>query len=183
VTVLSIDHPLRTFLRDVVWEVMPWRTGITDSPTLEYLSNLLTRFASTAELYRFRDLSGRRLEQVAELLAEAEQRLGHVHAARERELHRHIGDFTLFWVGVFPEALPRLQAYPRLDSMLDYVREGRRAYERVSRVEAAAHHDELPIFRRLAGQFELVASGLYATRSEWERRAAESFWGLRASLR
>ena len=27
-----------------------------------------------------------------------------------REIHRHIGDFTLFWAGVYPEALPRLQA-------------------------------------------------------------------------
>ena len=30
-------------------------------------------------------------------------------AARRRECHRHVGDFTLFWTGVYPEAIGKLQ--------------------------------------------------------------------------
>ena len=29
-----------------------------------------------------------------------------------REVHRHIGDFTLFWTGVYPEALREMQFSP-----------------------------------------------------------------------
>lgn len=175
-------HPLHELFRDLVWEVMPRQTGMDDPGVLDYLADLLLRFASTGELYRFRDLAGRRLTQVAELLAESEQRLGGPFVERERELRRHVGDVTLFWVGVFPEALPRLRAYPRLDSLVDYVAEGRRAYHQVSLLEAEPYRSRAPLFRRLSSHFELLAAGLRATRTEWERRSAAGFARLRSSL-
>ncbi|MDX1500989.1 MAG: hypothetical protein R3325_01410 [Thermoanaerobaculia bacterium] len=176
------EHPLHGFFHDLVREVVPSETGIGEPRTLEYLAELLLRFAFTAQLYRFRDLAGRRLFQVAEMLAEAGQPLGEEHAWRERELRQHVGDFTLFWVGVFPEALPRLQARSSLDSLIDYVREGRRAYHQVSLIPDEPYRSQASLFRRLSRHFERLALGLHATRAEWERQAAVNFERLRVSL-
>ena len=48
--------------------------------------------------------------------------------ARRREVHRHVGDFTLFWAGLYPEALRKLQSLDRRDYFLDYCAQGKRAY-------------------------------------------------------
>ena len=37
-----------------------------------------------------------------------------------REIYRHIGDFTLFWTGVYPEALKRRRSAMTRDQFLDY---------------------------------------------------------------
>ena len=58
------------------------------------------------------------------MLAEAQERVG----IARREVHRHIGDYTLFWTGVYPEAIQRLQANSRRDQLVDYCQEGKKAY-------------------------------------------------------
>ena len=45
-----------------------------------------------------------------------------------REYHRHIGDFTLFWTGVYPEMLRRLQSLLSKDRFVDYCEQGKRSY-------------------------------------------------------
>jgi hypothetical protein len=83
-------------------------------------------------LYRLRDLNGRPLQEVAEMLYYADVRLGAQSFYQERKVHRHIGDFTLFWTGVFPEALPKLRASLRKDHLIDYVKQGKESYRLVS---------------------------------------------------
>ena len=46
---------------------------------------------------------------------------------RRRECHRHVGDFTLFWTGVYPEALPKLRA-GTADDLIDFPAQGKRSY-------------------------------------------------------
>ena len=82
--------------------------GVADPPLLDYVSHLLTRFVRSDEIYPIRNLSGKPLRGVAEMLAEAQERVGFA----RREVHRHIGDYTLFWTGIYPEAIHRLQADP-----------------------------------------------------------------------
>ena len=43
---------------------------------------------------------GRRVWQVAERLVEGDVLLNATSFEREREVHKHIGDFTLFWTGL-----------------------------------------------------------------------------------
>ena len=50
---------------------------------------------------------------------------------REREVHRHIADFTLFMVGIFPEYLQRIksrQLIHHTDFLIDYVKVGKQSY-------------------------------------------------------
>src|SRR5579872_7290647 len=79
--------------------------GVADPPLTNYLVDLLLRFLRMDAIFKVRNLLGRRLEEVADMMIEAEQRT----AAPKREIYRHIGDFTLFWTGVYPEVLSRRQ--------------------------------------------------------------------------
>ena len=91
-------------------------------------------------------------------------------AERRRECHRHVGDFTLFWTGVYPEALPKLQASGSPDHLIDFQPQGKRSYYLASTLEDG---DEAPVLRRLSDEFELCAFGLSRVRREWEKTETE----------
>jgi hypothetical protein len=116
-------------------------------------------------------MGGKRLEEVALMLIEADQRVGDP----QRELHRHIGDFTLFWTGVYPEALTRLQAADRKDHLLDYQTQGKRAYYIASTIRSQETAEECEVLERLSHEFEMCVYGLGEVRREWERRSPDTF--------
>ncbi|MFV0445811.1 MAG: hypothetical protein ACK5Q5_19715 [Planctomycetaceae bacterium] len=139
--------------------------GVADPPLVDYLSQLLERFVRVDAIFKVRNLVGQRLDQVADMLLAAEERV----ANARRELHRHIGDFALFWTGVYPEALKSLRGPDRLDALLDYREQGQRAYWIASEFREQPYQDEAPILRRIGDQFELCSFGLNRVRKEWER--------------
>ncbi len=151
--------------------------GIADPRLVDYVTNLLVRFTRSDVVFRVRDTEGRRLEEVAEMLAEAEER----QARPRREIHRHIGDFTLFWLGVYPEALKRLRGTDKKDSLLDYREQGKRSYLIASEFAAEPYEDEAPVLRRLSDDFELCTLGLRHVRAEWEQLPGASAWGPEAN--
>jgi hypothetical protein len=83
-------------------------------------------------------------------------------------VHRHIGDFTLFWTGLYPEALKRLRSALRKDHFIDYCEQGKRSYYIASTFEDDPYREEAPVLRRLSAQFELCAYGLGQVRREWD---------------
>ena len=67
------------------------------------------------------------------MLAEAEARMGDA----RREVHRHIGDFALFWTGVYPEALRHARTdkrRSRATASSTYCTHGKRAYHIASTI-------------------------------------------------
>jgi len=141
------------------------RLGVADPPLIDYISELLTRFVHCDAIYKVRDLAGRRLEEVAEMLVEADARIGNP----QREVHRHIGDFALFWTGVYPESLKRPGRSMR-DRFVDYCAEGKRSYYIASTLRTEENDTESDVLARLSYEFELCAFGLAEVRREWERR-------------
>ena len=144
--------------------------GVADPALTDYLVEMLVRFTRSEEMYRFRDVEGRRLVEVVDMVSEAEQR----EAKPQRELHRHIGDYTLFWSGVFPEALKRLQSASHKDHLIDYEQQGRESYYIASRFEDEPFEEEAPVLRRLSKDYDLVRFGLNRVREEWDRLPAET---------
>lgn len=140
------------------------RLGIADPPLIDYLADLLVRFVRIDAIHKVRDLAGRRLNEVGEMLMEAEQRVGNA----RREVHRHIGDFTLFWTGVYPESLPKIRS--RIDHFIDYCEQGKRSYFIASTFRDDEYASESDVLERLSEQFELCAYGLREVRREWEAR-------------
>src|SRR5207253_1639385 len=114
--------------------------GIADPQLVDYLSVLLSRFVHVDTIYRLRNAQGKRLEEVAEMLLDAEA-LPQGGRTR-REYHRHIGDFTLFWTGVFPEGVARLRVVFSKDHLIDYTEQGKRSYYIASTFEEDPYREE-----------------------------------------
>lgn len=158
--------PLFRFFQGLAEYTFQTRLGVADPPLVEYVAALLYRFMHVDGVFAVRNPTGRRLEELAEMLIEAEARLGNP----RREVHRHIGDFALFWTGVYPEALRRRSRQPRLDHFIDYCEQGKRAYYIASTIRDEENDEESDVLARLSHEFELCAFGLSELRKEWERR-------------
>jgi hypothetical protein len=143
--------------------------GLADPPLIDYLVDLLIRFVRMDAIFKIRDPRGQRLNEVAEMMVEAEQRQSNP----QREVYRHIGDFTLFWAGVYPEALSGLKSPDRQDHLVDYFVQGKRSYYLASTFDQKPYDREAPILRRLSQEFELCTYGLNRVRRLWEQEAAE----------
>ncbi len=158
--------PLRDFFAGVAQYTFETRLGVADPPLVDYITDLLTRFIHSDSLFAVRGLAGNRLGQLGEMLIEAEARLGD----SRREVHRHVGDFTLFWTGVYPEALREGSTKAYQDRFVDYCTQGKRAYYIASTIPSDKVDVQSEVLERLSEEFELCAFGLNEARKEWERR-------------
>lgn len=155
-------HPLHRLFRGLTESTFLGELGIGDPKLVGYVAGLLARFVPAGSLSRLRDRQGRRLVELAAMVAEAES-CGD--DDRRRECHRQVGDVALFWTGVYPEALPSLRKATNVDHLVDFQAQGKRSYYLASTIES----DEAAVFRRLSAEFELCAFGLSLVRQEWER--------------
>jgi hypothetical protein len=160
------DHPLRRLYAGLTEQTFLDTLGIGDPPLIDYLVSLLSRFVHMDAHFRLANAQGRRLEEVAEMMFEAEALPAE--GRTRREVYRHIGDYTLFWTGVYPEALARLRSVLRKDHFIDYCEQGKRSYYIASTFEDEPYREEAPVLRRLSNEYELCAYGLNRVRREWE---------------
>ncbi|MCI0637763.1 MAG: hypothetical protein L0Y72_22115 [Gemmataceae bacterium] len=163
----NADHPLRRYFFGLTEQTFMASLGVADPNLTDYLSLLLSRFVHVDSLHRLHDAAGNRLEEVADMLIEAEAL---PQGRTRREVHRHIGDFTLFWTGVYPEALRRLRSVLNKDHFINYCEQGKRSYYIASTFADDPYREEAPVLRRLSEQFEMCAFGLSQVRKEWETK-------------
>jgi hypothetical protein len=164
----NADHPLCRYFSGLAEQTFATDLGVADPPLIDYLSHLLSRFVHTDVIHKLRIGSGTELAEVADMLMAA----GSLPPGgrTSREVHRHIGDYTLFWTGLYPEALKRLRSAMRKDHFIDYCEQGKRSYYIASTFADEPYREEAPVLRRLSEQFEVCAFGLSQLRKEWERR-------------
>ncbi len=161
-------NPLRDYFREAVHDSMSRRLGMSESEDLElYMAELLTRFIHEEKIFALRDAQGRRVKSLPDMLAEGDVRLNADSFEREREVHRHVGDFLLFWSGLFPEFLDSVGAATS-DGLIDAVRQGSESYYIVSSFDYAPYDHEAPMFRRLSREFEACRTGLGLVRASLE---------------
>ena len=161
--VLTGREELRRMFAATVENTFHTELGVVDPRLIDYIVQLLVRFIRIDAMFRIRDAEGHRLEEVAEMMLEAEQR----QAKPKREIYRHIGDFTLFWAGVYPEALGRLRSSGRKDHLIDYCEQGKRSYYIASTFDDEPYRKEAAVLRRLSHDFELCSFGLNRIRRQW----------------
>ncbi len=124
---------------------------VRDRELMRYVADLLVEFVHVDNLYRVRDESGRRLEHLADLLIELQEQ----GPADERETRKHIGDYTMFIVGLYPESLTRRR---RAVSPEYYIAQGKESYLAVAEMDRSKPTESL--FRKLAEQFEYCVTAL-----------------------
>ncbi len=171
-TPIPEHHPLRRLFCLLTERSFIENLGWPDLNVAEYVSNLLVEFSHTDNLHRIRSRKGKRLDAVVELLFESEVLLEAQSLDRECEVHRHIGDFTLFMTGLFPEYLKRLKSAGLIyhkDFLVDYVKTGKRSYGIVAQSPGAAADSDTPLFRKLSDNFELCVTGLGFVRADLDR--------------
>ena len=148
----------------------------SDREIILYLANLLTDFSRAENLYAIRNAKGKSLEDVGEMLLESNPLFEASSFDREREVRKHIGDFTLFFVGLFPEAVNRWRLRrQRLDSLLDYVRTGKESYFIVSEFNLYEYKEAAPLFKKMSEQFEMCVFGLNLVKRSLEQMQQESY--------
>ncbi len=161
------EHPLRRLFSGLAEHAFFSHLGVADPPLIDYLSTLLSRFVHADALFHLRNQTGQPLTELADMAIEAEQLPAG--GRTQREYYRHIGDFALFWTGVFPETLNRNRRRHSKDHLIDYTVQGKRGYLLTSRLDEEQHRDsDADLFRRLSDQFEVCALGLHKVREEWE---------------
>ncbi len=180
---ITRGHPLRRLFTGLTertfFEGLAW----PDPEVTGYLADLLTDFAHVDNVYKIRSAAGQRVREVAEMLAEGDLLHRATTVEREREVHKHIGDYTLFMTGLFPEFVARqarLGLAVSCDAFLDHVRTGKRSYRLVSEFALGTHGSVAPFFRKLSENFELCVYGLGHVRAELDRLrdpAVRRVWG------
>jgi hypothetical protein len=147
--------------------------GIGDDSAARYLAGMLTRFARTEHLFPG-GAARARLETVVDMLIEA-QEAWLTSGRDEISVRRHIGDYTLFMTGVFPEHVERIA------SSRFYAQQGREAYRFVFEHDRAAGRASAPLYRRLAERFEHYAGALdYARRVHFPEHSELPFFRFRS---
>ena len=171
---ISEDHPLRKLFKGLVENAFCTEVGLCDPELTDYIAGLLVSFVHVDALYALRNWDGKQLQHVADMLAALECGTDGVRGEDDLLVHRHIGDFTLFWSGVYPERLRHSGGIAFKDRLVDYVAQGKRSYTIASRL---ADRDAAPpasLFARLSREFEVCCHGLGLVRKEWEHTDPDS---------
>jgi hypothetical protein len=180
---LCSTQPLQELLEEVVRRNFEENLHLSDREVMEYVANLLLRFSSIENLYPIRDARGRTLEEVGEMLVASNPLLEGPSFDWEREVRKHIGDFTLFFAGLFPEAVNQWRLRrQRLDALLDYIQTGKESYFIVSEFNLFEYKSSAPFFRKLSEEFERCVFGLNLVKRDFERMQQESYLGAKKLL-
>src|SRR5262249_4965070 len=139
------SHPLHRLFRGLTEYAFMNELGIGDPSLVQYMAELLASFVPSQAFWRLHDEQGRPRVEVTGMVPQAEAAGD---AERKRDCHRHVGDFTLFWTGVYPEALGRLRRTNSSDALINYQEQGKRSYYVASRLSSGSFMSS--VFRRLS---------------------------------
>ena len=161
-------HPLQELFSGLIHHHFDHELGLRDSELQDYVANILTEFCKCEQLFKIQDVKDRRLEDVGEMLLEADPIYGPAPSFdRERQVRKHIGDYTLFLSGMFPESINRLRLRrARLESFIDFVRAGKESYYIVSTFNQFEYAKLAPLFGKLAHEFESCVYALNLVKSD-----------------
>jgi hypothetical protein len=162
------DHPLQKLFLELVGRHYAEEIGIRDSEVVGYVAHLLSEFCEAEQLFKIQSAAGQPLTDVGSMLLESNPVYGPAPSFdRERQVRKHIGDYTLFFTGMFPESLNHLRLRrDRLESMVDWIKAGKESYYVVSKFDCFEYTKVAPMFGRLANHFEQCVYGLNCVKNE-----------------
>jgi hypothetical protein len=167
---ISETHPLQQLFTELVGRHYAHEIGIRDPQVVGYVAHLLAEFCDTEQLMKIRTASGKQLNDVGEMLIESDPVYGPAPSFdRERQVRKHIGDYTLFFAGMFPESINhhRLRRQ-RVENFVEWVKAGKESYYIVSKFEHFEYAKVAPVFAQLSQKFEGCVYGLNLVKNELE---------------
>lgn len=162
------SHPLQELFVELVGRHYAEEIGIRDPQIVGYVARLLSEFCSVEELHKIRNGVGKPLTDVGEMLLESDPVYGLAPSFdRERQVRKHIGDYTLFFTGMFPESINHFRLRRnRTESFIDWMKAGKESYYIVSKFEDFEYTKVAPLFARLSNQFEQCVYGLNMVKND-----------------
>jgi len=162
------SHPLQQFFLELVGRRYAEELGIRDPQVVSYVAHMLTEFCDAEQLFKIRDASGKPLHDVGEMLVESNPVYGPAPSFdRERQVRKHIGDYTLFFAGMFPESINHLRLRNnRLENFVDWVKAGKESYYIVSKFDIFEYAKVAPLFATLSRNFEECVYGLSRVKND-----------------
>lgn len=180
---ISPTHPLRALFSELIQKHLLGAAQLNDVAAARYVAGVLVDFCHAGNLYRIRNAKGKALEDVGEMLLASNPLDDGRSFIYEREVRKHIGDYTLFLAGLFPEHLARMRREKRrLDSFVDYLKAGKESYRIVAAFDQFEFRNDAPLFRRLSDQFELCVFGLNLVKQDLARQQDASYRRAQAIL-
>ena len=171
---IPLEHSLRHLFHEVVSECYEARLGLRDAEISSYVADLLTEFCHSENIYRIHDAAGKPVREVGEMLVASDPVHGTAASFdQERERRKHIGDYTLFFTGMYPESMHK-GGDPQSENFFRMVHTGKESYYIVSQFDLFEYANEAPFFARLSGAFESCIYGLNLVRAELDRLKAIS---------
>ena len=138
------NHPLRRFFRTLTDRAFS-QSSLHDRDLLFYLSDLLVAFIDIEELYQVKDEEGKDVTYLIDMMQVANR----TPAPQRKHCYRHMGDYSLFILGMYPESLNRGK---RSIPSSYYVDTGRRSYLEASQLEADT--EAVVVLRKLVDKYE-----------------------------
>jgi len=164
------DHPLQKLFMEMVGRAYAREIGIRDPEVVIYVAHLLAEFCSAEELFKIHNAAGKPLTDVGEMLLESDPVYGPAPSFdRERQVRKHIGDFTLFFAGMFPESIHHFRLRrQRLENFVEWLKAGKESYYIVSKFEHFEYAKVAPLFASLSKNFEECVYGLNMVKNDLE---------------
>jgi hypothetical protein len=164
----SPSHPLEPFFQQAVRNSYEGKLGINDPDVTSYVAHLLCEFSESENLYKVRDEEGHPIEALTEMITASDPVNGTASSFdAERALRKHIGDYSLFVAGMYPEAMGSDRRIRRHHPSLgELIRAGKESYFIVSQFNLFEYEKEAPLFARLSDRFERYILGLTLVREE-----------------
>lgn len=166
---ISESHPLQQLFQELVSRhYCSACVGLPDPEVRGYISNMLCEFCETENLFKVRDANARPLHDVGEMMLEADPVYGDAPSFdRERQVRKHIGDYALFFTGLFPESINHYRLRrQRLENFIDFMKAGKESYYIVSKFEFFEYAKVAPMFARLSQEFERCVYGLNLVKND-----------------
>ncbi|HUK23411.1 MAG TPA: hypothetical protein VLV49_02440 [Terriglobales bacterium] len=162
------SHPLQQLFVELVGRHYAEQIGIRDPQVVGYVAHLLSEFCDAEQLFKIHDTAGRRLTDVGEMLLESDPVYGPAASFdRERQVRKHIGDYTLFFAGMFPESINHFRLRrERVENFVDWIKAGKESYYIVSKFEFFEYTKVAPLFASLSRNFEQCVYGLSLVKND-----------------
>jgi hypothetical protein len=162
------SHPLQQLFKELVARHYAEEIGIRDPQIVGYVAHLLADFIEVDQMHKIRNANGKPLTDVGEMLVESDPIYGPAPSFdRERQVRKHIGDYTLFFAGMFPESINHFRLRrQRVENYVDWMRAGKESYYIVSKFEHFEYTKVAPLFARLSSNFEQCVYGLNMVKND-----------------
>ncbi len=159
------SNDIDRFFRGLTEHAFLASLGVIDPPLIDYVAMLLVRFMRPEQICSEQAAGLFKIDELARMLAMVQQAPLAVDVVRDS--YRHIGDYTLFWSGLYPEALKRLQCSAQQEFLIDYRTTGKQAYWIASTLISDAAASERRLLEHLSDEYDLCVEGLAEVRRSW----------------